>query len=141
MTVNHVIVAKLVKAAQKAGLKPEVIEYWPEQNEKLFRLTAANKARSVAGDAKPKAVLEALRASSPDLFIDPVQRAGDGKRNPWSAKNWNFSKQLELVKVLGAEKAAQIAKAGGSFLGATKPGARNFTQSYERGANGTPVRK
>lgn len=41
--------------------------------------------------------------------------------NPWSAEGWNLTKQGSLVRTLGEAKAAQIAKAAGSHLGATKP--------------------
>lgn len=44
-----------------------------------------------------------------------------GKDNPWSAENWNITKQGALVKVMGVDGAARMAKAAGSFVGATKP--------------------
>ena len=41
--------------------------------------------------------------------------------NPWSKKSWNVTKQGEAVRTHGAEKAAALAKAAGSVLGATAP--------------------
>jgi hypothetical protein len=41
--------------------------------------------------------------------------------NPWSKDAWSVTKQGEVVKALGIEKATAIAKAAGSFVGATKP--------------------
>ena len=41
--------------------------------------------------------------------------------NPWSAKNWNLTKQGEFVKENGVEKAKEMAKLAGSQLGATSP--------------------
>jgi hypothetical protein len=44
-----------------------------------------------------------------------------GKDNPWSAENWSITKQGQLVKVMGLDGAARMAKAAGSFVGATRP--------------------
>jgi hypothetical protein len=41
--------------------------------------------------------------------------------NPWLKANWNITKQAGVVRSLGAEKAAGIAKAAGCVLGSTKP--------------------
>lgn len=41
--------------------------------------------------------------------------------NPWSADAWNITAQGKLVKAIGEVKAAQIAKAAGSHIGATRP--------------------
>jgi hypothetical protein len=43
--------------------------------------------------------------------------------NPWSRQHWNITAQGNLVRAIGIEKAAQIAKAAGSRIGATKPAA------------------
>lgn len=43
--------------------------------------------------------------------------------NPWSAAGWNVTRQAQLVRASGLEKAAQIAKAAGSYIGATRPAA------------------
>ena len=43
------------------------------------------------------------------------------KENPWSPDGWNLTKQGQVVKDLGAEKAADMAARAGSKLGATKP--------------------
>ena len=44
-----------------------------------------------------------------------------GANNPWSKDGWNVSKQGEVVKALGATKAAEVAALVGSKLGDTKP--------------------
>ncbi len=44
-----------------------------------------------------------------------------GKDNPWSAENWNITKQGALIKVMGLDGAARMAKAAGSHIGATRP--------------------
>jgi hypothetical protein len=41
--------------------------------------------------------------------------------NPWSKEGWNVTKQGALVKSIGETKAAAIAAAAGSKIGATKP--------------------
>lgn len=46
---------------------------------------------------------------------------GGFPQNPWSKDNWNLTKQGEVIRTQGAEKAAQMAKSAGSFVGASKP--------------------
>lgn len=41
--------------------------------------------------------------------------------NPWAAGNWDVTAQGRYVREHGAEKAAQMAKAAGSFLGSPRP--------------------
>lgn len=43
------------------------------------------------------------------------------KDNPWSVAGWNLTKQGQVVKDLGPEKAADMAARVGSKLGATRP--------------------
>lgn len=43
------------------------------------------------------------------------------KDNPWSEEGWNVTKQGQLVRELGEEKAAQLAARVGSKLGAVRP--------------------
>jgi len=46
-----------------------------------------------------------------------------GRTNPWGSGpgEWNVTAQAKLVRELGLQAAASIAKAAGSFVGATKP--------------------
>jgi hypothetical protein len=43
------------------------------------------------------------------------------KSNPWTAGNWNATRQGQIVRSLGIEAAQRIAKAAGSHIGATRP--------------------
>ena len=45
--------------------------------------------------------------------------------NPWLPKSWNLTKQGEVIRTLGETKAEQMAKAAGSFIGATAPAKSN----------------
>ena len=45
----------------------------------------------------------------------------DHAKNPFHKSNWNVTKQAQLVKSIGIEKAAAIAKAVGVTIGQTKP--------------------
>jgi hypothetical protein len=148
MAVNHVVLAKIVSVAQ-AMLKPDIVasEYIEKQLEPKFHMTAAGKIRSNAGDLKVKKYFDTvLRAEMPSLFLEAGQadKGGNvkGKNNPWGpGAAWSVTRQGEIMKSLGAEKAAAIAKAAGSFIGATKPGAtKRMTQAYEKGADGRPTR-
>lgn len=44
-----------------------------------------------------------------------------GSDNPWSKGAWNLTKQGEVIKSQGNEKAQQMAKAAGSYVGAPRP--------------------
>ena len=46
---------------------------------------------------------------------------GGGTANPWSAKAWSLTEQGTMVRTLGMAKAQEMAKAAGSFVGATSP--------------------
>lgn len=55
------------------------------------------------------------------------RNSGDSKQrasNPWSAEHWNTRRQTELVRQIGLAAAEGIARGAGSFVGATKPGAK-----------------
>lgn len=73
--------------------------------------------------------LNSQRTARPHWFKDggngsgePTNKGGSNKgENPWSAANWNVTAQGKIVKALGTEKAAAIARAAGSHIGATKP--------------------
>jgi hypothetical protein len=43
------------------------------------------------------------------------------KENPWSVEGWNLTRQGQVVKDIGEEKAAQLAERVGSKIGATHP--------------------
>jgi len=47
--------------------------------------------------------------------------AAKDRSNPWLPECWNITKQGQLIKVMGLDGAARMAKAAGSFVGATKP--------------------
>jgi hypothetical protein len=57
----------------------------------------------------------------------PNGAAKSKSTNPWGADSWDFARQLSITKALGAVKAAEMAAAAGSFLGATRPGAKQLT--------------
>lgn len=152
---NHLVIAKLVKAAE-SFLKPDIVasKYIEQQLEPKFHMTAAGKVRSNSGDLKVRKYLDTvLRNEMPSLFLDVGQAdAGGnvkGKNNPFSKEGWSVTQQGSLAKALiakhgeqvGREKLDQIAKAAGSRAGATKPGAtKRLSQSYRRGDDGRPVR-
>lgn len=46
---------------------------------------------------------------------------GDSSDNPWSAKNWNLTKQGQVIKTQGLAAAEQMAKSVGSYVGASQP--------------------
>ena len=47
--------------------------------------------------------------------------AADHKNNPWHRSNFNVTEQGAILRALGPEKAAALARAVGSHIGATRP--------------------
>jgi hypothetical protein len=89
---------------------------------RLFRELHGDKPRTAEGETA--AALDKLLAGETKVTVP-----GDKKitthsgTNPWGSGpgEWNITKQGALIKALGEEKAAGIAKAAGSYIGATKP--------------------
>ncbi|MET4216952.1 3-polyprenyl-4-hydroxybenzoate decarboxylase [Bradyrhizobium sp. LB14.3] len=53
--------------------------------------------------------------------VEQAKVLKNASNNPWSPTGWNLTKQGEVVKSLGMDKATAIAKAAGSYIGATRP--------------------
>ena len=76
----------------------------------------------------PKEWAKDMEEKRPHWFAPSVGGGAQGgkgggtsvKDNPWSAAGWNLTKQGQVVKELGEEKAADMAARVGSKLGATK---------------------
>lgn len=54
-------------------------------------------------------------------------RPGSGEgipNNPWTKEHWNTTRQGQLYRELGKEKAERLARAAGSAVGATRPPAK-----------------
>jgi hypothetical protein len=55
--------------------------------------------------------------------------------NPWSEEGWNTTAQGAIFRGAGgAAQAASLAKAAGSYIGATKPNNRHSLLPFKRGA-------
>jgi hypothetical protein len=102
----------------------------------LAELAFLNGNRTAAGQLVKAIGVEAAKAEAAkwgtDLYSGkPGKRPSDAPEptkpqsslssNPWSRQNWNVTKQAQLVRSIGAERAAGIAKAMGCVLGSTKP--------------------
>ncbi|OSI70867.1 hypothetical protein [Bradyrhizobium canariense] len=80
----------------------------PLYNELMARWGASHTKNGVSPGPSPKE-----RDRSPE---------GAAKaNNPWSKAGWNLTAQGSLIRAIGLEKAQGIAKAAGSYVGATKP--------------------
>ena len=77
----------------------------------------------------PKAWLTELQPKRPHWWPAsggsgaPGSRGGAGGDNPWSAANWNLTRQGEIIRSQGMERAQALAKSAGSAVGATHPAA------------------
>lgn len=72
--------------------------------------------------------LDEMQPKRPNWF-GPTQGAGakgstgttTHANNPWSEGNWNMTKQAEVYRTIGADKAKLMAEAAGSKVGASAP--------------------
>jgi hypothetical protein len=64
---------------------------------------------------------ENFKAGKAPTGANDSTKAKPGKDNPWLGSNWNTTKQGQIVRALGLAAAQRIAKAAGSYVGATKP--------------------
>ena len=89
-----------------------------------------DKSKHFLSIGKHQKRLDLLLADKPSTDADtktkdepgqaPEQKLKGGS-NPWGATSWNATAQSKLVRELGLSAASSIAKAAGSFVGATKP--------------------
>jgi len=79
----------------------------------------AEKFGTTLGSTRPGKTPQGFTPEKPKA--DAVQVPASIGKNPWSAEGWSITKQGSVVKALGETKAASIAKAAGSFIGATRP--------------------
>lgn len=83
---------------------------------------APGKEPTAADVAAAELYLKAKRGGNGGLDnTAPAHRDASHTTNPWSAEHWNVTKQGSIVKGLGVERAASIAKSANSFIGATRP--------------------
>jgi hypothetical protein len=98
---------------------------------KAGHMTAKSQLFRALHEGKPKGAEAETRAALDKLLAGDVpnsDRDAGGKfvpkgtgSNPWAAGSWNVTEQGRLVKALGEAKAAGIARAAGSFIGAVRP--------------------
>jgi hypothetical protein len=114
--------AKLTRALDEAGVTKAAAADMLELKTDDFVFNDKGKLRNKKGLSARKFV-ESLRETRPEIFGTPPGK--DPKvphaNNPFSAAGWNISRQGELVKAMGIEKAAGIAAAVGAKIGDTKP--------------------
>lgn len=92
----------------------------------LFR--ALHEGKPKGTEAETRAALDKILAGDVPNSDSERDRDSGGKfvpkgtgSNPWAAGSWNVTEQGRLVRVLGEAKAAGIARAAGSHIGATRP--------------------
>lgn len=85
----------------------------------IGKMIDAKKATAEADDLEARA--KVLRAAANLAAPKANGGGGDHASNPWSAKGWNVTKAGALVRAVGAERAAAIARSVGCTLGSTHP--------------------
>ena len=121
--------------AIQAGMAPEFLEDALLHADRVFEVApdgavVTRDKVGVAPGMAPDAWLAEMLDKRPGWRI-PSQGAGatgSGPRgaassgsNPWSASGWNVTRQGAYVKTHGMDKATQMARAAGSYVGATAP--------------------
>jgi hypothetical protein len=126
-------------AVREAGSKAKVLDSAMED-----ALMLAERVFEVSEDGKvvAKEGVGVTPGVTPDVWLSEMQQKrphwwpasqgagakGSGAQgfanNPWSAAGWNMTKQGQIVREQGMEKAQQMAKSAGSYVGAAKPPAK-----------------
>lgn len=97
-------------------------DYTKKHGEAKAAEVAALFGTSLGG--KPGKVPEGFKTKEPDARAINKDVPPSVGTNPWAAGSWNVSKQGQVVKALGLEKAQKIARAAGSYVGATHAAAK-----------------
>jgi hypothetical protein len=96
-------------------------------------LTARGILRAQVGEQQYRDAAKAW--SSDPVKLTPGRKPDDAgtvvplkprSTNPWSAEGWDLAKQRSVIASLGVAKGQQLAAAANSFVGATKPGAKQL---------------
>lgn len=124
--------------AEKLKVVPTAIDDIVMYGERIFEQTEDGKfvtkdGVGVTPGLSPEMWLQDQQKSRPHWW--PASQSGGAggggggrtihgvDKNPWSKEHWNLTEQGRLVRELGTEKAAEVAKTAGSFIGATSPAA------------------
>ena len=123
-------------AAKSSGVLDTAIEDALLLGERVFELTDDGKAvvkdgSGFAPGLQPKDWLADLQTKRPHWWGESVGGGAGGNRgnggntepNPFTAENWNMTKQGELV-VKDRSRAEALAKAAGTTIGGPKPAAK-----------------
>lgn len=120
---------------EKAKLRPEAMADWMSFGERAFERAedgqfVTRDKIGIAPGITADIALGDLKESRPHWWPDSVGGGASGgkggaglagSQNPWSEAGWSMTRQLEVIKTHGKERAEQMAKAVGSHLGATAP--------------------
>ena len=90
----------------------------------LVKQVGKAEADKIAQQYGLKSAHDTRRGTAPASDDDASKKkngAADHRNNPWHSSNWNISKQGALLRAVGTEKAAAMARAVGSTIGATRP--------------------
>ncbi len=90
----------------------------------LVKEVGKDEADKIAQSYGLKSSTDARRGTAPARADDGKNKTDNAtkhKSNPFWRGNWNISTQGKLLRAVGPEKCAAIAKAVGSRIGATKP--------------------
>lgn len=121
------------QAVLDAKVLPSAIEDAVLVGERMFEFVdgklVTKDGVGVTPGLDPKNWAKDMQASRPHWWPASVGggalggKGGGGslKDNPWSAEAWNVTKQGQLVRELGPEKAAELAARVGSKIGAVRP--------------------
>lgn len=124
-------------AVRQAAIKMKVLDTAQEDvlmlAERMFEVgedgaVTVKDGVGVTPGVAPDVWLTEMQAKRPHWW--PASGGGGAKgsgglggfaQNPWSAEHWNLTRQGEILRSQGRERADQMAKAAGSMVGAIRP--------------------
>ncbi len=125
------IESSLRRAAEAAKIHSSAIDDVVEIGVRAFEITEEGKVLSKGTSLDPDLWLADMKTKRPHWW--PASegagangsggKGGAGGNNPWSKDHWNITEQGKVIREKGQQAAENLAKAAGSFVGATKPAA------------------
>lgn len=126
------------KAAAEEKIRPEAIEDALVWGERVFDVAedgavVTRDGVGVTPGLQPKDWLGEIRERKTHWW--PASTSGGatgsggrgataGADNPWSAEGWNMTKQGEVMRTAGRDRAEQLAKLAGTSIGGPRPAAK-----------------
>lgn len=120
---------QLRRAAETAKVIATAIDDVVAIGRSVFEVNGDDKVTSKEGGLTPDLWLSDMKTKRPHWWpgtegsgaTGSSTKTPSGGANPWASDSWNVTEQGKILREHGTEQAEKLAKAAGSFVGATAP--------------------